>query len=45
MKLREILEGITGLKAKGNIDIDVSNVTTDSRKVSQNGMFIAVKRV
>ena len=43
MKLRKILEGITGLKAKGNIDIDVSNVTTDSRKVSQNGMFIAIK--
>ena len=43
MKLENILEGIKGLKAKGNLDIDVPNVTTDSRNVSNGDMFIAIK--
>lgn len=43
MKLENILEGIKGLKAKGNLDLDVPNVTTDSRNVSNGDMFIAIK--
>lgn len=42
MNLKEILIGIEGIKAKGNLDIDVSNVDSDSRNIKENGMFIAI---
>ena len=43
MNLKAVLNGIEGLKAKGNLEIDVSSIADDSRKVKQNGMFIAIK--
>ena len=43
MELKQILQGIEGIKAKGNIEIDVPNITNDSRKVEKDSMFIAVK--
>lgn len=43
MELKRILIGIEGLKAKGNIDTDVSNITSDSREVKKNDMFVAIK--
>lgn len=43
MKLTEILSGLEGLKSKGNLEIDVSNVTSDSREVKQGDMFVAIK--
>ena len=43
MELKRILTGIEGLKAKGNLDIDVPNITIDSRAVGQGDMFIAIK--
>ena len=43
MELKNILQGIDGIKAKGSIDIDVSNIMSDSRKVEKDSMFIAVK--
>ena len=43
MELKRILIGIEGLKAKGNIDTDVSNITSDSREVKENDMFVAIK--
>ncbi len=43
MKLKAVLNGIEGLKAKGNLDIDISNISHDSRKVQENGLFIAIK--
>lgn len=43
MNLKEILIGIEGIKAKGNIDIDVTNVDSDSRNIKENGMFIAIE--
>ena len=42
MKLKSIISGIDGLKAKGNLDLDVEKIETDSRKVSANTMFIAI---
>ncbi|MBR3324885.1 MAG: UDP-N-acetylmuramoyl-L-alanyl-D-glutamate--2,6-diaminopimelate ligase [Clostridia bacterium] len=42
MELKRILTGIDGLKAKGNLDLDVPNVTIDSRAVGQGDMFIAI---
>ncbi len=43
MKLKAILNGIDGLKAKGNLDIDITNIAHDSRKVEDGGMFVAIK--
>jgi len=43
MELKEILQGIDGIKAKGNLEIDVKDITNDSRKVEEGSMFIAVK--
>lgn len=43
MNLKNILIGIEGLKAKGNLDIDIKKITNDSRNVSQGDMFIAIK--
>ena len=43
MNLKNILIGIEGLKAKGNLDIEIKKITNDSRNVSEGDMFIAIK--
>ncbi len=43
MKLKAVLNGIDGLKAKGNLDIDITGIADDSRKVVKDGMFVAIK--
>lgn len=43
MELRAIIAGIEGLKAKGNLDLNIESVECDSRKVEKDGMFIAIK--
>ena len=43
MELKKLLQGIEGIKAKGDVNVDVKNVTNDSRKVEKGGMFIAIK--
>ena len=43
MKLSEILNGISDLKAKGNIDIDIEDIACDSRKVKPESLFVAIK--
>ena len=43
MKLTEFLSGLEGLKSKGNLEIDVSNVTSDSREIKKGDMFVAIK--
>ena len=43
MDLKVLLNGIEGLKAKGNLDIDITSITHDSRKVKAGGMFVAIK--
>ncbi len=43
MKLSEILSGISDLKAKGNINIDIKNIACDSRKVTPESLFVAIK--
>ena len=40
MKLSEILNGISDLKAKGNIDIDREDIACDSIKVTSGGNVI-----
>ncbi len=43
MNLKAVLNGIEGLKAKGNLDIEITSVADDSRKVKEGGMFVAIK--
>lgn len=43
MKLSEILNGINNLKARGNVEIDISKIAYDSRKVEPNSLFVAIK--
>ena len=43
MELKRILQGIEGIKAKGNLDIEIKHITNDSRKIQQSSMFIAIK--
>ena len=43
MELKRILTGLEGLKSKGNLDIDVTDITSDSRQVKTGGMFVAIK--
>ena len=43
MVLKEVLSGIDGLKAKGNLEFDVKGIAHDSRKVEDGYMFIAIK--
>ena len=43
MELKKILVGIEGIKAKGSLDIEISNLDSDSRKIKENGLFVAIK--
>ena len=43
MNLRNILNGITGIKAKGNVDIDITKITSNSKDVERGALFIAIK--
>ena len=43
MNLKDILNGIEGLKVRGSLDINIENVENDSRKIKENGMFVAIK--
>ena len=43
MELRKLLIGLEGVKAKGNLEIDVTGITRDSREVKEGYMFVAIK--
>ncbi len=43
MELKEILSGIEGLKAKGNLNLTIENIENDSRKIKENTLFIAIR--
>jgi len=43
MELRKLLVGLEGVKAKGNLEIDVTGITRDSRDVKEGYMFVAIK--
>ncbi len=42
MELKSIISGIEGLKAKGDLSIDIQCVESDSRKITKNSLFIAI---
>ena len=43
MILKKILVGIDGLKAMGNLDIEINNISQDSNNIGPNDLFIAIK--
>ena len=43
MNLKVLLNGIEGLKAKGDLEFDVKGIAHDSRKVEADYMFVAIK--
>ena len=43
MDLKSVISGIEGLKAKGDLDIEIKSIESDSRKMSKDGMFVAIK--
>ena len=43
MKLKKILVGLEGLKAKGSLDVDVKHLASDSKNIKEGDMFVAIK--
>ena len=43
MKLTDVLVKVQPLETKGNMDIEITGVQMDSRKVKKGDLFIAVK--
>lgn len=43
MELKKVLAGLEGLKLKGSLDIDINNLDSDSRNISEGDMFVAIK--
>ena len=42
MKLRELLAGVEILSANVNMDMDITDVVYDSRKVTEGSLFVAI---
>ena len=40
--LKNVLTNIETIETKGNIDIDVTNISSDSRLIKENGFFFAI---
>ncbi len=43
MDLKKILIGLEGLKVKGNLDIDIKGIESNSKNVKEGYMFVAIK--
>ena len=43
MELKTLLANIEGLKAKGNLDINVEDICHNSKEVKEGSMFVAIK--
>lgn len=43
MNLKEALIGLEGLKARGNIDIEIEGIAFNSKEVKENYLFVAIK--
>ena len=43
MKLKEILIGLEGLKAKGDLEQEIKGIESNSKEVKQDYLFIAIK--
>ena len=43
MELKKILVGLEGIKAKGNVDLDIKGIEKNSKEVKDGYMFVAIK--
>ena len=43
MKLNKILEGLEVKETVNDLDLDITNIHSDSRKIKEGGLFIAIK--
>lgn len=43
MNLKNILNGIEGLKAKGNLDLEIEGIESNSKNVKKGFLFVAIK--
>lgn len=43
MELKKVLAGLTKIKAKGNLDININGIENNSSKVEEGFMFVAIK--
>ena len=43
MELEKILYGLEGLKVKGDLSIEIKKIESDSSKVKENTLFVAIK--
>ncbi len=43
MRLKEMLVGLEGLKAKGNLDIDIKGIAFNSKEIKEGYVFVAIK--
>ena len=43
MELKTILAGLENLKVKGNLDVEVNNLTNNSKNVKGKDLFVAIK--
>ena len=42
MKLTDLIKEVEVIKTVGNLNLDITNIHSDSRKIKQNGLFIAI---
>lgn len=42
MKLKDVLKNIEILDSKGSLEVEVTNITSDSRNVEKDGLFVAI---
>lgn len=43
MKLKEMLIGLEGLKAKGNLDTEIKGISSNSKEIKEGYVFVAIK--
>lgn len=42
MRLNDLLENLEVLETSGDLNLDITNIHSDSRKIKQNGLFVAI---
>lgn len=43
MKLKDIIKNVENVQVNGNTEIEITNITSDSRNIKPNGLFFAIK--
>ena len=43
MKLKDVVKNLENIKTFGTLDLEITNITSDSRNIEPNGLFFAIK--